>query len=292
MASIRRLLATADLHFGLYPRGDANTRRLAEFACSSGADALAIAGDVADMDTESFAACLDLFAPFEGLRLVVPGNHDIWSVGAGSRRKYRRTLPAIAAERGFHMLDKGPVTVGDVGFIGSIGWYDYSLRSRQMDVSLSQYERKELPGICVWNDGRYVDWEMSDEQFTDRCLRRFQQHYRSVEPQVETVVAVLHHLPFGKLLYPPSSAAFEFCRAFMGSARFGELLLGFPKVRWVVCGHRHGVGHHTRGHLEAFAVGSEYHLKRLLELDLGTGRHAVRAFAAPDELSPATEQEA
>jgi predicted phosphohydrolase len=287
MRTIRRLLVTADLHYGLYPRGDANTRRLAEAACDCEADALAIAGDVGDADADLFGECLGLFAGFDGLKLVVPGNHDLWSVGAGSsERKYREVLPAIAADRGFCLLDRGPQRAGEVGFIGSIGWYDYSFRNRDMNVPLSQYERKELPGICVWNDARYVDWGMTDHEFTERCLRALQRHYRSIEDDVESVVCVLHHVPFRELLYPPSRAAFEFCRAFMGSERFGKLLLGFPKVRWLFCGHRHGTDHHRAGQIEAFAVGSEYNRKRLFEVDLESGELAERVFGKSDEEEP------
>jgi predicted phosphohydrolase len=278
MPELKRLLVTADLHFGLYPAGDASTLELAQFVCASGADALAIAGDVADADTEYFASCLKLFAGFKGLKLVVPGNHDLWSAGVGTEKKYREVLPAIASDCAFKMLDAGPVAAEGVGFIGNIGWYDYSFRNQGLNVALEQYALKELPGVCTWNDGRYVDWKVSDQQFADKCLRKLQVAYRSIESKVHTAVAVLHTVPFRELLYGPSSAAYEFCRAYMGSERLGRLLLDFRKLRYAFCGHRHGPERRRLGHVEAFVVGSDYLTKRIVDLDLTTGEHKLHAF--------------
>jgi glucokinase len=108
----KKLLVTADLHFGLYPTGDMCVHRLAEHVRQSDADVFIIAGDIADADTDYFAACLDLFATFKGVKLMVPGNHDLWTAGVGSQKKYSDVLPSIATDCGFRMLDAGPVRVG------------------------------------------------------------------------------------------------------------------------------------------------------------------------------------
>ncbi len=282
----RKLLVTADLHYGLYRSGDACTVKMAEYVRHSGADVFAIAGDVADAETEYFRACLELFADFDGLKLVVPGNHDLWTAGTGSDRKYREVLPSIARDCGFIMLDAEPAVAERIGFVGNIGWYDYSFRNRELNIPISQYESKELPGVCNWNDGKFIDWEMSDAEFTEKCLRKLKAAYRAIEPRVHTVVAMLHHLPFAELLYGESSVAYEFCRAFMGSERLGALLLDCPKVRYAFAGHRHGLGSCDKAQLEAFCVGSEYTLKRLIKMDLESGDYAVHVFAAdPSDLT-------
>jgi predicted phosphohydrolase len=275
---LKRVLVTADLHFGLYPDGDDCTLRLAEFVRESDADALIIAGDVADSDPDWFAACLDLFTGFQGLKMVVPGNHDLWSAGIGSEKKYREVLPRLSADSGFRMLDVGPVTLGGVGFIGNIGWYDYSFRSAELNVTLEQYREKRLPGVCTWNDGRFIDWEIDDREFTQKCVRKLTTAYRSIEPRVHTVVATLHHLPFSNLMYGPASPTFEFCRAFLGSQALGEALKDLRKVRYVFAGHRHAEEKHVENGLEAYLVGSDYMFKRLFDLDLTTGEHRSHLF--------------
>ncbi len=280
----RLVLATADLHYRAYAQGDASTWRLADAVCDSGADVLIIAGDIADQNTERLRACLDLFYGFGGLKLLVPGNHDVWAGKESSRERYLKFLPRAASAAGFHMLDAAPVTAGAVGFVGNMGWYDYSFRNPDLKLSTEDYERKELPGVCTWNDGRFIDWDVSDAAFTERCLDKLSKDYRSVEPNVDTAVVVLHHLPFRELLYGPSDVAHEFCRAYMGSERFGELLLDCPKVRYVICGHRHGPDVCTVGHIQAVTVGSDYDTKRLLQLDLATGDCRRRTFEPPTEL--------
>jgi predicted phosphohydrolase len=290
-----KLLVTADMHYGLYPLGDVGNRRLAEYVCASDADAFAICGDVGDADLDSFSSALALFEGFKGLKLLVPGNHDLWSAAAPTAEKYRDILPARAADQGFRMLDVGPATIGRTGFIGNIGWYDYSFRNKSLNVPLGQYPRKELPGVCIWNDGRFMDWDVTDTEFTDKCLRKLQAAYRSVEPSVHTVVAILHVLPYADMLYGPASAAFEFSRAYLGSERFGRLFDDMPKVRYVFCGHRHGQAVHApEGRTDrsgpaggsgpaAFCVGSDYRKKRLIELTLPSGEHATHVFASEEE---------
>ena len=277
----QRLLVTADLHFGAYPQGDACVLDLADFVCSSAADVIILAGDVGDGNEGRFRACLDLFGSFGGPKLVVPGNHDVWTGPAGSEEKRRKILPAIASECGFAMLDSGPVTAGGVGFIGNIGWYDYSFRSPDLNVKIEQYEQKELPGVCVWNDGRFIDWPHSDGTFTEKCLRKLHRDYRAVERRVDVVVAVLHHLPFRELLYEAADTAGAFCLAYMGAECLGQLLLDCPKVRYVFCGHRHTADACQRDHIEAFVVGSEYLLKRMIELDLRSGKRQAHVFKVP-----------
>lgn len=275
-----RILVTADLHFSLYRTGDACVRELASRVCESDADVFVIAGDIADTDLGMFDQCLRLFDGFEGRKLLVPGNHDLWTDAGSSSDRYHTLLPQAAQRCGFHMLDTGPVVLGDVGFIGSIGWYDYSMRSPHLEATTQQYRDKSMPGLCSWNDRTYVKWDLEDEEFVQICLDQLQRDYREVESGVRHVVAVLHHLPFTDLLYGRVPPALEFCKAYMGSVRFGELLTSMPKVDYVFCGHRHGVGVCRRGGLTALVAGGEYTLKRLLDLDLATGEYTYEEFAA------------
>ena len=284
-SSPRKVLMTADLHYGLYRTGDAATRELARRVCASDADAFIIAGDVAGSEPEAFAECLGLFRSFRGTRLMVPGNHDLWTRAGCSRHKYQTALPRLARQCGFRMLDSGPVALGDVAFIGSVGWYDYSMRNPDLGLTDEHYRAKSLPGICTWNDLRYVRWTLEDEEFLALCLGRMEEHYRQVEGRAECVVAVLHHLPFPELLYDCRSVAPEFCRGFMGSTRLGDLLLRLPKVRHALCGHRHGQGACRRDGVHALVAGSEYHMKRLVELDLAAGLCTTADVAGEPDLT-------
>jgi predicted phosphohydrolase len=276
---IRTVLATADLHWQLYPTGDACTLDLRDYVCSSDADAFVIAGDVADRDPAEFKECLLLFKAFDGLKMVVPGNHDLWTENGDSAEKHRTILPKLARQCEFHYLDRAPLVRGDVAFIGNVGWYDYSFRNTDIGLSLEDYERKSVPGRCTWNDRHFIQWDFSDQQFTEECLLRLRRHYSEVEDEVEQVVCVLHHLAFQDLLYPETSFPLEFCRAYLGSERFGRLLLRCPKVRYLICGHRHGRDSHQENGLESFVVGGEYRKKQVLEINLEEDTHRYIEFS-------------
>jgi hypothetical protein len=181
------------------------------------------------------------------------------------------------------LLDEGPLLVGQTAFIGSIGWYDYSLRSEELDLTLEQYAAKRVRGLATWNDLHFVDWPWSDAEFTERCLARLEAHCHEAAAQAERLVGVIHHVPFRELLYGPAAPPYEFCRAYLGSDRFGRLFERCPALRHVLCGHRHGYAHERIGEIDAWCVGSEYSRKRLLELNLAEGTATVHAFAvAPD----------
>src|SRR5687768_8440563 len=72
-----RVAITADLHWGHSPRGDAATRALARRVEELAPELFVIGGDVGEGDR--FPRCLALFAALSCPRLVIPGNHDLWT---------------------------------------------------------------------------------------------------------------------------------------------------------------------------------------------------------------------
>src|SRR5437763_13401763 len=114
------LAVTADLHFGLHRLGDAAALALRDRVRDLGPDVFAIAGDVGE--GAHFAPCLALFADLPGARLLVPGNHDLWTrdpTPGASLRRYERDLPRLAAEQGFQCLDQTPYVAGNEAILGS-----------------------------------------------------------------------------------------------------------------------------------------------------------------------------
>lgn len=284
-----RILLTADLHYNI-----ARSRRaavdLAQRACAAGGDAIVLAGDSAGADLASLGECLDLFADFPGRRLLVPGNHGLWCRdGESSLDRYERMIPETAHAHGFDVLDHSPVTWGRVGLVGSIGWYDYSLRNRSLEIPLAFYRAKVSPGAAAyyeeyghlvaahrdrltdrhmaigarWMDGQRVRLGMSDEAFVGRLVAKLQTQLADLAPRVERIVAVLHHLPFAELVPSARPDKFAFAAAFLGSDRLGRVLRACPKVTDVYCGHSHWRAEANIGPLRVVNIGSTYTHKRL-----------------------------
>ena len=272
------IAATADLHYGKSTASDSSVRELAEKLASKRPDVLIIAGDVAIADPRATVECLRLFADVASHRFVIPGNHDIWSSdrsgAADSRDIFERLFSRSAMLGGFHRLDVEPRVVDGVGFAGSIGWYDYAFADPELDVPRSVYEKKSLPGVGRWNDGRFVRWDYTDEEFLDITLERLTQDIRRVADKSTKLVITTHHLPFADLVVRRKFPAWMFQNAYMGSPRIGELIRSSARVPTLgISGHSHQfttadlVATDGTTPIRAVNVGTTYHRKRALLFD-------------------------
>ncbi len=290
-----RILITSDLHYDVVRSGEP-TREMARDVLRIDGDALVLLGDSAGRDLSVLRQCLRLFAGFGGRKLLVPGNHCLWcNPGETSIQRYENLLPALAAEEGFHMLDRGPVVLDSrVGLAGSIGWYDYSLREDYLNIPEAFYRAKVSPGaaarleehealfdahrhtldersldiIARWMDGTHAKLGMSDEQFLDRLIARLDQQLLDLSATVERIVVFLHHLPFAELVPRDRPDRFAFAAAFMGSRRLGELLREYPKISDVYCGHSHWPMRVWVGGMNVVSVGSTYKEKHMEVLEI------------------------
>ncbi len=282
-----KIVVTSDLHYDI-ARGVDPTRRLADEICGLSVDALILLGDVAGRDVDIVDACLHLFDGFAGRKFFVAGNHELWvRPGESSLYRLEELLPAICREAGFWPLDVESANVDGVGFVGTVGWYDYSFRSEWLGLPLRFYEHKIAPGAAArvegfghllahtadipeeafsygvrWMDGAHVDLGMSDAAFCEYLLARFRRHLATEAARSRRIVAAMHHVPFIELVPTSQDPTFAFATAFMGSARFGEAVLAEPKVQYVLCGHSHRAMGVRKGHLTCLNVGCTYVQKR------------------------------
>jgi predicted phosphohydrolase len=290
-----KILVSSDLHYDIR-RSRQPAEHLAGQVRDVGGDVLVLAGDTTGPDIEIFRDALRLFADFPGCKLLVLGNHELWcDDGQTSLDRYERLLPDLAGEEGFTVLDHQPRIIGRVGLVGSIGWYDYSMRDEELGIPLEFYRRKISPGAAKyygeneelleahrheltdsqmavgarWMDGWRIHLGMSDEEFLDRLLVRLDEQLTEISPRVDRIIAFIHHLPFAELLpdrHLPER--FRFAKAFLGSTRIGEALAANPKVTDVFCGHSHWPKHASIGKIAAVNNGSTYIRKRLDILEI------------------------
>lgn len=281
-----RIILTADLHYD-FERDRPAVEALAADVCRQEADVLVVAGDTFALDLGLFIRCLRLFEPFAGPKLLVAGNHDLWTTSGDSFDLYDRILPEAASACGFHDLDAGEHLIDDVAFVGTIGWYDYSFRDQAIGVPMRFYEHKVAPGYALqhlelthlvadatdipprafaarssWMDGKMIRWNLDDPSFTQITLDRLAAQLAAVGPHARAIVAVTHHIPFAGMLRRKSDPSWAFGNAFMGSVGLGEVLLRHPKVSHAVCGHSHTRDRLRVGHVEARNVGCTYRRKR------------------------------
>jgi predicted phosphodiesterase len=284
-----RLLVTADLHYN-HPKSREPAELLIEEMNGAGGDAVLVIGDTGVSDGDSLEQCLARFR-IDGPKLFVAGNHELWTHGPDSYSTFKEHLPRRVRDLGWHWLQDAPVVAGETTIIGSVGWYDYSFAQASLGIPHRFYEAKVSPGaaehleewsyllerdddvptyarevVARWNDGKFVKLHRSDAAFLEELCEQLRSQLESVK--TPRIIAAIHHLPFRELLPPPHSAQWDFAKAYLGSERIGELLLGFPAVTDVFCGHSHFPADATIGHIHALNIGSGYRSKTFKALDL------------------------
>lgn len=211
---------------------------------------------------------------------------------APSYRLYHDELPRRVRAAGFQFLDADPYITDALAVVGSIGWYDYSFAPAALGIPRRFYEAKVAPGaagrlreyshllagtpavptkamevVARWNDSQFVRLGRSDEEFLDELLATLRRHLDLARPSRHCVAAI-HHLPFAEMLPPPHSGSWDFAKAFLGSARIGELLLEYLNVHTVLCGHSHLPGERKIGHIQAINIGSGYRNKIFRQIEI------------------------
>ncbi len=278
-----RLAVTADLHWGHHPAGDAATLQLVRQVELLAPEVLLVAGDVGE--GRRFAECLNLFTHLPCRRLVMPGNHDLWTrePSPASLVLYESTLPERASELGWHYLDHAPCVLGREAIVGTINWYDYSfadpgILSDYPDAG-RMYRRKLFPG-GLHNDGRYVNLGLTDEEFTAYVVDRVRGQLAALPADVERVVLAAHHPPLEALFYPgPVRGTIgRFWLAYTGNRAMQDLVLAEERICYVLCGHTHAAVEARVGQRVCWNVGGDYPWKRLLLIDTDSGESAAWEF--------------
>jgi len=240
-----RICAAADIH---YPRtGPGRCEAIAERMCGSGADVLVLVGDLATGRGQHHRKLLRLFRSFTGPKLLVPGNHDLWSTGRrlDAWQRYHVVLKHIAERSGFHYLPGNPTVINGIGFVGTIGWFDYAFRQVQApeaglrvtpirarrgrtgprsepipgrhDVPWGELTDGDYAGQAlmwnegslrkqlIWNDAVYVSWGAADPEVTKTLADDLAREAAIVEQQADRWVGVSHFVPFADLAGETSS---------------------------------------------------------------------------------------
>lgn len=284
-----KLVYISDLHVDITPANHASIGVLRELVDRHRPDILLIGGDVSH-SLRGIDITFRRLSMLPTQIVFVAGNHDIWVFNEesydgplNSTVKYFTAIPRLCRNHGIHCLHTQPLIYGDVGFAGTIGWYDYSFRRSEFDseLPLSQYEKKRLAG-SVWNDVNYAHWipplcatpvvpqpfdalrclpafcfeELVEERISDiEVTHHFAEELRSqldwLTPRVSTIIVCIHHLPFRELVSYRNEFPYDFFSAYMGSAVFGDLVQHYPKVRFVFAGHSHQPCRRRIGKIEA-----------------------------------------
>ena len=248
-----RICCLGDVH---YHGGDFDylvkdfTRGFAEVC--RGVDAIVVVGDITSSGRLDYAddvlRAIKMALRDVGLLntpiLVVPGNHDIYLTreemerGLDSLQKLSKFNSLVESANCVALMEK-PLKIGGSGFVGTIGWYDYSFAPQWLKLPIDAY-RKKVFGTTVWADKEFVKLPFSDEEFVKMLLDKFEKQIREMYNSVDRIVVVMHHLPFRELVYYKHIPEWDYFSTFMGSEAFGKVIKEYNnKIKLVLYGHSH-----------------------------------------------------
>jgi putative phosphoesterase len=264
-----RIAVTADLHYDLI-RTEEDLEELVKLITAltlEHPDVLIIAGDTVGLGWPRLPEIFKLLSPVAPERLFVLGNHEYWSADRDTFN-HLETLAGMIQAGGFHLLDNGPKVIGNIGFAGNCGWYDYSFAQNNPPHGIS-YEDKLFKGDVIWNDAHMVNLNQSDREYTKHLLVQLEADILELENQVDTIVTVTHLIGFQEMaIQYPDDPLWNFINAYLGSNSLGDLLLRHPKVKYHLCGHTHRPAKIVKAHLTSINVGSDYHRKEYQVLEI------------------------
>ncbi len=270
-----KIIATGDIHYDLI-RSPEEVEKFAIFISrlrSEKPDILILAGDTVGLGSAKLEECLNLFKQVAPIRLTVFGNHDYWST-EGDTFGHLDALKSRIKSCDFMLLEEKPVIAHGMGFAGNCLWYDYSFSPEEPPQS--SYEKKIFGGHIIWNDVHFVDLGKSDGDYTHEQNEKLKQDIQSLEADVEQIIAVTHHIGFVEMLTTRKEfPGLNFCNAYMGSRRLGEMLLDHPKVRYHICGHTHDQKLVRKRSLTSINPGSSYNEKKYVSLVFHKNRSDV-----------------
>ena len=266
-----KVVFTSDLHIDASVKHCDAVNAIADAARKHGPDVVVLAGDAGNT-IHALEETLSCFSRIDARKFFVPGNHDVWietedEVLIDSRVKYAERIPDACRKTGFHDLGQGPVVLGDVGFVGSLGWYDYSFADPRLGLTEDDYWRGRF-GDEIWWDKKMTYWmpprrvgavvdardlsaeRMRDPEICSEMCERLEAHLREIEGRVKTIVAVIHTLPF--LVGLTRSDPPYYLDAYTGSERLGRILEAHPKVEHCIHGHKHLSREWTVGRIRVY----------------------------------------
>ncbi len=254
-----KLAYISDLHVDISQRNWELVPQIAEVLRIIHPDVFLICGDVSP-ELGDIEYALDCFSSLDCHKLFVPGNQDIWVMsermqeeGHDSYEKYYFYIPEVCRRNGFIPIWMEPIVIDKVGFAGSIGWYDFTLKPEGGDPKTEEI-RKSFEDE-IWNDLKWACWSdisciteselgpyrRSDREVSREFINRLDQDIKSLSgsQEVREIVVGLHHPPYSQMIghldHPQSDLYFPF----LGSEEMGKMLMRHSLVNTVICGHIH-----------------------------------------------------
>lgn len=255
-----KIIYTSDLHVDISENNNKIIDYLVDYVIENKPDIFIIAGDLANTSNE-IDKSLYRFKSINCRKVFIPGNHDLWiesksklKDGFDSSYKYEIELPTICSNNDFIYPVKEPFIFENMAIIGTVGWYDYSLRDKRLDTKyhISDYDIGEF-GNMYWSDfnssiwlvdRKNSDWKirkkkMKNHEIFQKVFNQFNEVYYKLPSSINNIILVMHTAPHQNcIIRKEQPDPFD---AYEGSDKYLEFIEKNITDRNVllVCGHKH-----------------------------------------------------
>ena len=228
---MKRILCLSDIHLDINSQ-EKGTDLLPTFITyiqKQAPDVVLISGDISN-DWKTSINILDkLMESIEADIRFIPGNHDIWVSGDKSSWTAYEQFKAHPTS----LINKPYVIGSKHVLIGDMGWYDYSFGTETIPHSLFAQQKKRL-----WADGMYAKWQMDDIELFEKQYSNLDQQFSDYSDK--RIIFANHFVPFEDFIkVSHTNDDWNFCNAYMGSRKLGELIKHHPNIDWCIFGHTH-----------------------------------------------------
>jgi len=226
-----KIITTADLHLDI-ERKRTHAFNTIDKILNSTADVLLFVGDMGQTK-QGIREGFEKLSAFKGLKLAVLGNNELKSLESSILGTHYDEMKELIAPHGFHLLDIEPVIYEGVGFVGNVGWYDFSLYE---GVNYEKY----LPHQLEYFYTNYRTGGITPQELTSICCEQVKNHHSKIVDHCDKIVMSVHCAGFKEFLRF-DKRLFEMFNMGMGSKKIGELY-DLNKIVWGLCGHTHRSG--------------------------------------------------
>lgn len=232
-----RVIATSDTHWQPW-YADAMVEIVQKIAALK-PDCFILAGDIGE-GLIGVRNMLSILRQIDCPRLILAGNHDLWSTGAWrSDLLFDQILPQAVAEYDSIWLETNDWQRDGLAICGTIGWYDYSGRDPDVGWTDEQYAAGKFR---LNNDGNLIKWPYTDIEFANRVGDAFEKRLSALQddPEVREILVITHVPPFEEAITRlPGNLAWNAGNAYFYNLTLGQRIIKYPKVTRVLSGHTH-----------------------------------------------------
>lgn len=226
-----KLIAVSDLHID-EPGKEKLGWKTIENIVREKADVLLVGGDIA-CTKKALRTALRELSKFKGIKLAYLGNHEMRALETSIFLNYAEEMQPLFARYGFKLLDHKPVVIGNMGFVGNVGWFDFSLYSAGIP--------EDIEKAMQYHYSRHRTGGMPAAEFAGQCIQKIKRDINEIKTRCGKICIGCHHIGFREFLRYGSSREFDYKNALMGSEKLRKVYSS-PKAAIGFCGHNHRSG--------------------------------------------------